>query len=54
MSEIFTFERTGVDPDGNVQGALRPTGVVPAFQKRLARRGLDLPMSLFSSPAGRR
>jgi pilus assembly protein CpaF len=54
MSEIFAFERTGVDAAGNVQGELRPTGVMPAFQKRLARRGLDLPASLFSAPAGKR
>ena len=54
MSEIFTFERSGVDADGNVQGELRPTGVVPAFQKRLSRRGIDLPASLFSVPTGRR
>jgi pilus assembly protein CpaF len=49
MSEIFTFERRGVDAEGNVKGELRPTGVVPAFQKRLARRGIDLPASLFST-----
>jgi pilus assembly protein CpaF len=54
MSEIFTFERTGVDAQGNVQGELRPTGVVPAFQRRLARRGIDLPASLFSVPSGKR
>ena len=54
MSEIFTFERSGVDAAGNVQGELRPTGVVPAFQKRLSRRGLELPASLFSVPTGRR
>jgi pilus assembly protein CpaF len=54
MSEIFTFERSGVDAAGNVQGELRPTGVVPAFQKRLSRRGLDLPASLFSPPPGKR
>ena len=44
MSEIFTFERTGVDKEGNVIGRLRPTGVVPGFQRRLARRGIDLPV----------
>jgi pilus assembly protein CpaF len=54
MSEIFAFERTGVDAEGNVQGALRPTGVMPAFQRRLARRGIELPVSLFSAPAGKR
>ena len=54
MSEIFAFERTGVDKDGNVLGALRATGVVPGFQRRLARRGIDLPVELFSLPAGKR
>jgi pilus assembly protein CpaF len=54
MSEIFTFERSGVDAAGNVQGRLQPTGVVPAFQKRLSRRGLDLPASLFSVPTDRK
>lgn len=54
MSEIFTFERTGVDKEGNVLGELKPTGVVPAFQKRLSRRGLDLPVSLFSVDQARR
>jgi pilus assembly protein CpaF len=54
MSEIFAFERTGVDSDGNVLGALKPTGVVPGFQKRLARRGFELPVELFATPTGRR
>jgi pilus assembly protein CpaF len=54
MSEIFTFERTGVDKEGNVLGKLRPTGVVPGFQRRLARRGIDLPVELFSIEASKR
>jgi len=54
MSEIFMFERTGVDKDGNVLGKLRATGVVPGFQRRLARRGIDLPVELFSLPEGKR
>lgn len=49
MSEIFAFERTGVDKEGNVLGELKPTGVVPGFQRRLARRGIDLPPDLFST-----
>ena len=35
MSEIFAFERTGVDKEGNVLGELKATGVVPGFQRRL-------------------
>ena len=54
MSEIFAFERTGVDKEGNVLGHLKPTGVVPGFQRRLVRRGIDMPIELFSDPpAGR-
>ncbi|MNC96553.1 hypothetical protein D3C83_139580 [compost metagenome] len=54
MSEIFTFERTGLDANGNVLGELKATGVMPAFQRSLARRGIDLPASLFSVPTGKR
>jgi pilus assembly protein CpaF len=54
MSEIFTFERTGVDKEGNVLGQIRATGVVPGFQRRLARRGIDLPVELFSTDTAKR
>jgi pilus assembly protein CpaF len=54
MSEIFTFERRGLDADGNVLGELKATGVVPAFQRRLAARGIELPMSLFSVAGNKR
>ena len=49
MSEIFAFERTGVDKDGNVLGSIKSTGIVPGFQRRLARRGIDIPVELFSN-----
>jgi pilus assembly protein CpaF len=47
MSELFKFERQGIDAEGNVQGALRATGIIPAFQKDLKAKGIDLPMALF-------
>jgi pilus assembly protein CpaF len=47
MSELFRFEREGLDKDGNVIGELRPTGIVPSFQRDLKRRGIDLPIELF-------
>jgi pilus assembly protein CpaF len=47
MSEIFTFKRTGLDDNGGILGALVPTGVVPAFHKRLSVRGINLPHSLY-------
>jgi pilus assembly protein CpaF len=46
-SELFTFERRGLDKDGNVQGQLIATGIVPAFEKRLRERGIELPVELF-------
>jgi pilus assembly protein CpaF len=54
MSEIFAFERRGVDANGNVLGELKATGVVPSFQRRLAGRGIELPVSLFSVSNGKR
>jgi pilus assembly protein CpaF len=54
MSEIFTFRRTGVDAEGNILGRLEATGVVPAFHKRAAVRGIDLPVSVFALPDNRR
>ena len=47
MSEIFRFQRSGIDEQGNVLGALEPTGVVPGFHKRLAMRGIHLPTSIY-------
>jgi pilus assembly protein CpaF len=48
MSEIFTFRRAGHDKDGNVLGQLVATGVVPGFLKRLAQRGLSVPIEAFT------
>lgn len=47
MSDLFKFERQGVDEHGKVIGRLKATGVVPAFYKSLAPRGLDLPIQTF-------
>jgi pilus assembly protein CpaF len=49
MSEIFTFERRGLDESGNVVGALRATGVIPDFYDKLVRRGIAPAMSVFNS-----
>jgi pilus assembly protein CpaF len=47
MQEIFTFERRGLDDQGNVLGTLRPTGVRPQFTERLRVAGISLPAALF-------
>jgi pilus assembly protein CpaF len=54
MSEIFTFRRTGMDAERNILGNLEATGVVPAFHRKVALRGIDLPVNVFALPAGRR
>jgi pilus assembly protein CpaF len=46
-SELFKFERRGLDAQGNVLGELVATGIVPGFQKRLHERGVELPVELF-------
>ena len=47
MSELFTFERKGLDENGNVRGELRPTGIVPAFYRDLSAKGINFPIEVF-------
>ena len=47
MQEIFLYERTGVDAQGQVIGRFRPTGIRPRFAERLKACGLQLPRVFF-------
>ena len=47
MQEIFTYERTGVDPEGRVLGRFRATGIRPKFMARLRTFGSNIPDALF-------
>jgi len=47
MQEIFMFERSGVDQQGQVIGRFRPTGIRPRFAERLKASGLQLPRVFF-------
>ena len=47
MQEIFQYERTGVDSQGQVIGRFRPTGIRPRFGERLKACGLQLPRVFF-------
>ena len=47
MSELFRFERQGLDEDGMIIGGLQATGIVPGFHKTLSSRGIDLPIEVF-------
>jgi len=51
MQEIFTFERLGIDADGNVLGDIVPTGVRPKFAENLKLAGYTLPANLFDRHA---
>ncbi len=47
MQEIFQYERTGIDAQGQVLGRFRPTGIRPRFAERLKSCGLQLPRVFF-------
>jgi pilus assembly protein CpaF len=47
LSEIFSFERRGMDRVGEVLGDFVATGVVPRFQDRLRQRGLDIGLEVY-------
>ena len=49
MQDIFTFDRTGMDPDGKVRGVFRATGAKSRFADRLASAGYGLRAELFES-----
>lgn len=48
MSEIFKFERRGVDENGNIIGRFISTGIIPRFYERMKQRGVSLSLDLFS------
>jgi pilus assembly protein CpaF len=47
MQEVFQFERSGVNAEGQVIGRFRPTGIRPRFAERLKASGLQLPRVFF-------
>ena len=47
MQEIFHYERSGVDSQGQVIGRFKPTGIRPRFAERLKACGLQLPRVFF-------
>ncbi|GAB7219397.1 CpaF family protein [Vibrio comitans] len=49
MSEIFKFQRQGIDEEGNIIGDYIATGIVPGCHDALVKRGLDLPFEIFKA-----
>ncbi|AVH31184.1 CpaF family protein [Vibrio fluvialis] len=48
MSEIFKFQRQGMDDEGNVVGYYTATGVIPQCHESLSKRGFHLPYEIFN------
>ncbi len=47
LQDLFVFTVDGLTSNGSIEGALRSTGLHPAFREQFARRGIDLPHDLF-------
>ena len=47
MQEIYKYDRTGTDVDGNVLGRHVATGIRPKFTKRAEEYGYNVPIDLF-------
>jgi pilus assembly protein CpaF len=50
LQDIFDFKVDRVTPDRTVMGSLRSTGLRPSFLHKFEKRGVSLPVSLFSTP----
>ncbi|KPK06534.1 MAG: pilus assembly protein CpaF [Gemmatimonas sp. SG8_28] len=51
MQEIYQYERLGLSPEGMVVGRFRPTGIRPAFARKLEVSGINLPTEMFERAA---
>ncbi len=47
MQEIFSFQQTGINKDGKVEGYFQAMGVRPKFATRLEAMGITLPPGIF-------
>ncbi len=47
MQEIYTFNRIGIDAEGNIDGEFRATGIRPKFIDAIQSIGIKLPDNLF-------
>lgn len=47
MTDIFKFEQSSIDGEGNIIGELKPTGIRPLFGERLKAAGFNLTPATF-------
>jgi len=45
--DIFLFDKTGVNPQGKVQGRFRATGIRPKTSEKMAAAGYPLAAEMF-------
>jgi pilus assembly protein CpaF len=50
MQDIFTFQKKGIGPNGEVLGDFTSTGIRPKFCERLSAAGIHFPMEMFDRP----
>ncbi|MFH1360169.1 MAG: ATPase, T2SS/T4P/T4SS family [Candidatus Omnitrophota bacterium] len=51
LKDIFIFDQTGVDKDGAILGAYKPTGYIPIVYQDFLMRGIPLNKEVFSKSA---
>jgi pilus assembly protein CpaF len=49
LQDLFEYHQTGVDDEGRVLGALRPTGSVPTFIEEISLRGIQFDRTMFDT-----
>lgn len=47
MSEIFKYERRGVDENGKIDGRFVSTGIIPRFHERMKLRGIHMDLEAY-------
>jgi pilus assembly protein CpaF len=47
MSEIFKYERRGVDEKGKIDGRFVSTGIIPRFHERMKQRGINMDLDAY-------
>jgi pilus assembly protein CpaF len=52
LQDLYRFEVDGIDRSGKVVGALRPTGLRPAFVSKFEKHGIPLPAEIFAPGRG--
>lgn len=48
MSEIFKYQRQGIDEEGRIIGRYVSTGIVPRFHERMKQRGINIDLGVYT------